>query len=240
MRTFSKTTKFGQVKVYQIAIVDGEVEVSRSIDGSDFVVVGYYAINELDAGVNNLIQNGYTEDVETAEDVETEKAMKTTIKVGDKVIASGVTIIITKETKSSFIGLIEHKGMLTKEDVVISKNTLKNPHYEGSIRVIETAEVIETEKAVYKVTSSGFKPDSVFNAVRISKRTGKRIISEAWAHQVQNWRDSSKKWETPKIQILERKAYIPSWFEINKHDLELIITSQGEQKFRENFKIRVV
>jgi len=83
MRTFSKTT-FGQVKVYKIAIVDGEVEVSRSIDGGDFVVVGYYAMSELDAGVKNLIDNGYTEIIETTKNTKTmtntTKTMKELIK----------------------------------------------------------------------------------------------------------------------------------------------------------------
>jgi hypothetical protein len=48
--------------------------------------------------------------------------------------------------------------------------------------------IIETKRAVYKVTPSLIKPNDVFNVVRTSKKTGRERSFEAWNHQVQYWK----------------------------------------------------
>ena len=47
--------------------------------------------------------------------------------------------------------------------------------------------IIETSKAVYEVAPSLFKPEHVFEVVRISKRTNKKRFFQAFKHQVKYW-----------------------------------------------------
>lgn len=56
-----------------------------------------------------------------------------TIKVGDTVVCNNQEVLITKEEKDRFIGVLERKGRSI--EVFIFKSTLTNPHYVKNMSV---------------------------------------------------------------------------------------------------------
>ena len=56
------------------------------------------------------------------------------IKIGTRIVANKLTMIVTGETQKYFKGYHEHNGK--KNDCTIYKETFSNPHYMNNIKIL--------------------------------------------------------------------------------------------------------